>query len=165
MWTFVWKKTVQYALCVIVMCQIYSSSCWGCPPTWFIAERRAPSQHHGTVRRWHANTMQHRGAARNCTMRSRNFRATAGGSSIGPWANSLLKATTGEGDRTPASQLWGQLFTERANRPPRCTVCYLDMPDVWDIHGVSDVHCMSDITRCATCMFCQICGVYKIQDL
>ena len=30
---------------------------------------------------------------------------------------SLLKGTTGERDRTPASQMWGQLFTERANRP------------------------------------------------
>jgi len=94
-------ETVQHALCVIVMCQIYSSSAHcaiKCCITllytvlaeasfrfWFIAERRAQSQR-GMVRRWHANTIQQGDTARNCTMRSRNFRATAGGSSIGPWA-------------------------------------------------------------------------------
>jgi len=31
--------------------------------------------------------IQQRDTARNCTTRSRNFRATAGGSSIGPWAD------------------------------------------------------------------------------
>ena len=66
----------------------------GFPPSLhalFIAERRAQSRHvnhsrRGMVRRWHANTIQQRDTARNCTKRSRNFWATTGGSSIGPWA-------------------------------------------------------------------------------
>ena len=58
-------------------------------PCCVIAERRAQSRHmnhsrRSIVKRWHANTIQQRDTARNCTKRSRNFWATAGGSSIGP---------------------------------------------------------------------------------
>jgi len=57
----------------------------------FIAESRAQPRHmnhsrRSTVKRWHTYTIQQRGTAHTCTRRSRNFWATAGGSSIGPWA-------------------------------------------------------------------------------
>jgi len=72
-----------------------SSSCiWRFPSEMhnlFIAEKRAQSRHmnHSTwaiVRHWHVNTIQQRDTARNCTKGSCNFWATAGVSSIGPWA-------------------------------------------------------------------------------
>ena len=68
-----------------------------------------------TVKRWHTNTIQQR-AARICTKRSRNFWDTAGASSIELSARFLAQGND-RLDRTPASQMWGQLFTERANRP------------------------------------------------
>ena len=57
----------------------------------FVAGRRVQKRHvnnsrRSIVRRWHTNTIQQRDTARNCTKRGRNFWATAGGSSIGPWA-------------------------------------------------------------------------------
>ena len=59
----------------------------GFPPSlhaFFIAERRTELRHmnhsrRGVVSCWHANTIQQRDTACNCTKRSRNFWATAGG--------------------------------------------------------------------------------------
>ena len=65
---------------------------WGFPSelhAMFIAERRAQSRHmnhsrRSIMKRWHTDMIQQRDTARYCAKRSRNFWATAGGSSIGP---------------------------------------------------------------------------------
>jgi len=61
----------------------------GFPPGCMLCLLRKGAHKHdtrSTVKRWHTNTIQQRDTARDCTKRSRNFWATAGGSSIDSWA-------------------------------------------------------------------------------
>ena len=107
-----------------------------CLHALFIAERRAQSQHmnhsrRSIVRRWHASTIQQHDTVRNCTNAVAIFGPPQAVAALARElsARFLAQGNNRRGDRTPASWLWGQLFTDRGNRPPRGHRIYI-IPEV-----------------------------------